>query len=370
MPSRFRLRSALVPIAVTLLSLVAAEAAVRVAHRIRPLYLDRPRVYHPHPQFHHWHEPNATSTFRTVEFSTRQRTNAHGMVGREVPLEKPAGVVRIGMVGDSFVEGFTTDEEESIPYRLEARLQAAVGEGYHVLNFGSASFSPTLEYFMLRDLGGQFDLDFVVLLFHVTDVTDDARYIDSAVRNAEGEVIAIDGGTVSWAYELATHSALLTAVTQAARALVRANVPFDLGHTFNAMFKPEYNDADRAAWALSLSYLERIRDWCAEAGIPFLLVALPVGPQVEPVGDVHASTLGLFGDGGLLTSTRMQDTLRDWASDRGIAFLDLLPAARRYKAARPDEVLFFPRDQHFTPAGKVMAADAIFEAIVPQLTRP
>lgn len=288
------------------------------------------------------------------------------MVGREVPFEKPAGVVRIGMVGDSFVEGFSTEEEYSIPRLLESRLRDDFGGMFEVLNLGSASFSPTLEYFMLRELGARFDLDMVVLLFHVTDVTDDARYIGSAVYE-RGEVVGIDGGTVSLPYELATHSALLTAVTQAGRALVRANVPFDLGHTFNAMFKPQYDPEDAAAWALTQSYLEKIRDWCEEAGVPFVLVALPVGPQLEPVGDGESNTLGLFGSGELLTSTKMQDVLGEWAAAHDVRFLDLLPAARQQRRARPDEVLFYPRDQHFTEAGSAMAAEAILEDILPLL---
>src|SRR5581483_1675951 len=74
------------------------------------------------------------------EFSVAVATNARGFHDRERPVEKPAGVVRVALLGDSLVEALQVPAEKGAAARLEAKLDARGGARHEVLNFGVSGF--------------------------------------------------------------------------------------------------------------------------------------------------------------------------------------------------------------------------------------
>jgi len=79
------------------------------------------------------------------------RTNALGFRERDLATPKPAGLVRVLMLGDSFTEGGGLAEADTIPRRVEVALHASC-PGVEVVNAGTASYSPILEYLVLADV--------------------------------------------------------------------------------------------------------------------------------------------------------------------------------------------------------------------------
>ncbi len=72
-------------------------------------------------------------------------TNSFGMRDKEYALAPPVGVVRIALVGASFVMGAGVEDDKTFQALLEDRLNAAPdlsGRRYEVLNFGVASYTP------------------------------------------------------------------------------------------------------------------------------------------------------------------------------------------------------------------------------------
>ena len=70
------------------------------------------------------------------------RTNHHGMREREIPMEKPASVVRVVALGDSYTFGFGVRAHLAYPRRLEDLLnQRSPGRRFQVLNFGVGGYS-------------------------------------------------------------------------------------------------------------------------------------------------------------------------------------------------------------------------------------
>ena len=127
-----------------ILSFLIVEGAVRTIHYwVYPLYEDKTSLSISHPSFHHWHVADGVQTYRaaTGEFTVRNRTNSYGMAGKEITHEKPKGVFRIAMLGDSFVEGFYAEEDKSIVNNLQTLLNQSSGRRFEVLNFGCSSFS-------------------------------------------------------------------------------------------------------------------------------------------------------------------------------------------------------------------------------------
>ena len=353
------------------------ETAVRVVHIYHPLFEDKTFVYQQHPVFDHWHVPNASETSRadTGEYSVHIRTNSHGMPGLERSIDKGDGIYRIALLGDSFVEGFTTEEESTISALLEGLLNKSIDQKFEVLNFGCSSFSPSLEYYLLLDLAANFRPDMVVLMFHITDVTDDWRYEKKKALDLNGKAIGIDGTKEKSAiYQIFEKSSLLRTVVQKIKKLQKQGLmeesqSVDLSESYYAMFKDSYSPSDEKAWELSKSYLKKIKDWSDEAGVPFLLVVIPVGPQVEDVVEGPDGRHVFPPAWRNLESVKMQEILQDWAREAGVDFVDLLHRAKIFKKQIKEGNLFYPMDQHFTATGNEIAADAIYEKIESLMSR-
>ena len=64
---------------------------------------------------------------RAPEYTTYFRTNQQGLRGPEISPRKPADVLRVLVVGDSFVEAAQVAEEQTFTQRLERSLNSASG---------------------------------------------------------------------------------------------------------------------------------------------------------------------------------------------------------------------------------------------------
>ena len=95
-----------------------------------------------------------------------ERTNAHGQRDKERATEKPPGVRRILLLGDSVVEGYRLRHDETISHQLEELFQ---DENTEVLNFGVSAYCTRAEVELLEVKGLKFNPDVVVLVFVEND---------------------------------------------------------------------------------------------------------------------------------------------------------------------------------------------------------
>lgn len=94
------------------------------------------------------------------------RTNSHGQRDKERTLEKPPGVRRILLLGDSVVEGYGLRERDTISRQLEDLYEDGRTE---VLNFGVSAYCTRAEVELLEVKGLRFDPDVVILVFVEND---------------------------------------------------------------------------------------------------------------------------------------------------------------------------------------------------------
>ena len=97
---------------------------------------------------------------------TYERTNAHGQRDVERTLEKPVGVRRIILLGDSVVEGAGIRQHETMSQQLESLFPGGHTE---VLNFGVSGYCTLAEVELLRVKGLAFEPDVVVVVFVEND---------------------------------------------------------------------------------------------------------------------------------------------------------------------------------------------------------
>jgi hypothetical protein len=102
-----------------------------------------------------------------ADFSVGIHTNSRGFRDREREPAKPDGVVRIALLGDSFVEALQVPLEKTAGQLLEARLNAARDDSkprYEVLNFGISNYSVGQSMLAYENAAREFAPDYVFIL--------------------------------------------------------------------------------------------------------------------------------------------------------------------------------------------------------------
>ena len=101
------------------------------------------------------------------EYAVSYRFNDHGCRGPDYPVEKPANVRRILVLGDSFALGVGVHERDTFSAQLERTLNKDLSESpeirYEVINCGVSGYSTTQERALLEIIGPEYRPDVVVL---------------------------------------------------------------------------------------------------------------------------------------------------------------------------------------------------------------
>jgi hypothetical protein len=115
----------------------------------------------------------------------RLRFNSVGFRGRDWSLEKPPGVRRIAIFGDSMVSGLEMDEPDILASQLERLLnQAQSRVRWEVLNFGLSGASPADQLVLYRELAARYQPDIVLgSYFCGNDLTDSTPQLSNNPRN-------------------------------------------------------------------------------------------------------------------------------------------------------------------------------------------
>ena len=331
------------------------------------------------PVRHHRLRPGWQGTVQGFPY----RTNALGFRERDLATPKPPGLVRVLMLGDSFTEGGGLAEADTIPRRVESTLHASC-RGVEVVNAGTASYSPILEYLVLADVVAPLAPDLVVLNLDMTDVHDDLIRTALAELDADGLPVRVptdrrretalllppalppgmrvveDGmsGLVLWQAirkssvgRRAFGELNLDEPGLAARGLVG-----DLRYDRLAITRDTPARGEDAAWATTGRYLAAIQRIAARHGARFAVVVYPYAHQVA----THETPTGRtrFGIGpGLYATERPFRTVAALGQRHGFPVISLLETFRR--RADPARPLFRGDDVHHTAEGARVMADGI-----------
>ncbi len=111
------------------------------------------------------------SANRTLMYELQPGASDHnrwGLRGAETTRQKPAGVFRVAMLGDSLIYGLHLAVDETIPNRLEGLLDESVA-GVEVFNFGVPGYGIIQEAEQARVLVPRFEPDLAVLVVCLND---------------------------------------------------------------------------------------------------------------------------------------------------------------------------------------------------------
>ena len=94
-----------------------------------------------------------------------------GFRSREIEVPKPAGVLRVVVLGDSYTYGLGVRKEEAFPNALDARLASARFQGrrVEVVNAGVPGYNTFQERLLLEEKGLPLSPDLVAVSFFLND---------------------------------------------------------------------------------------------------------------------------------------------------------------------------------------------------------
>ena len=298
------------------------------------------RLFDPQPAVryrfspHSFYEPipGARFVYRRREFAVPIRYNGFGMRDRERSLAKPAGGVRVALVGDSQTESKEVPFDSTWGQLLERRLQERwPSRRPEVLNFGVSGYGTVATTIRFRTLGARFRPDVVLYLFVDNDPYDNVGKDRQLYVERDGRMEfrpLASGGRIP----LRRRGIDFLKQHLQAYSFLKFRVA-ELGARSDAA--PERGDAaprgaagpGEEAWRSTALALERLRDSVAESGGRLLVVQ------------------------GVTSGEAMSERLERMCADLGVPYHDLLPALRRARGP-----LHYTYDGHWRASGHAVAA--------------
>lgn len=161
MLKRPSIRSLLKPLLAAVVTLVSAEALLRVYVAFRGwtpnCYAAQLQLFRPHPTTGYDLRPGFRLKSGVYEISI----NSLGLRGQEIDLEKPSDVTRIAIVGESSAFGYLVSDNEVASHLLEKKLRDR-GRRVEVVNGGVPGYNLFQSIVRFDELLAPLDPDVVI----------------------------------------------------------------------------------------------------------------------------------------------------------------------------------------------------------------
>ena len=266
--------------------------------------------------------------------------NRWGHREREFDLEKPEGVYRIAVVGDSVAVAMGLPLEQRFTNRIEQSLNRD-GGGFEVLQFANPGAETHHQLKTLATVVLEAQPDFVLLQWYVNDFE-----FTKAGRPEPPSHLIPDEGLHARLYRSSALYILLNHAWQSLQISRGAVVRFE-DYMRERFGDPESRDSRRA-----MGFLEAFVARCGEAGVPVGIALFP-----RPTDRLSDYPLAF-----------LHERVLTMCEARGIPCLDLTPTFAPY-AGRIHEIWLNRFDHHPGALGHRLAAERILAEFRPYWTR-
>jgi len=347
--------------------------------------------YFPQPQFlqiddflGHRLRPGVSGYYVEEGFS-KYSINSYGFRDREYAFEKPPGVFRIAVLGDSYVEALQVGLEQTFPKLLEKRLKKA-----QVLSFGVSGYGTAQELLAYRRYARRFSPDLVILVFYAgNDISDNSKEIshgyprpyfllengklvlDTSFRQSRRHRSLRRWGPIY--YFLTDHLALAQCLDKWRRDAMRrrrarriveerkkAERPIEPGLS-RGIFGPPQTPELRRAWTLTEHLILELDREVRDDGATLTLVTVTMAAQTDPA--LRARIEREHPDWDLDYPDRR---VRKFAEEHGIPCLNLGPGFMDYNRRTGKVLHGFGGEPkgHWNAEGHRLAAELIYRFLV------
>lgn len=315
-----------------IVGVVAAEMGLRVLGVAYPVVRDR------HDLYGFGYIPNHVFTYRD-EGAAEVRINQYGFRDEDRGIDKPEGVYRIAVLGDSFVDAIQVAEDCRFTELLETELNRSqiAGKSVEVLNFGTQGYGTAQELLVLKHQAWKFEPDLVILaVLTGNDIRNNHEPLQRDPLRAyfilrDGELILDDSfqtSEMSLARQVAHTAWKNSRLSQLALRCYRRL----RGRQFNGNFtEPGLNDyiyippKDKAwydAWDITERLLLEFQAESTKYNAGLLVVTLSQGIQVHPDRELRAAYMSRLGVSDLFYPDRR---IGAFCKHNGISAIALAP---------------------------------------------
>jgi hypothetical protein len=313
------------------------------------------------------------------EFHNHIRLNNYGLHDTLLSLEKPGGVYRVLVVGDSMAQGWQVSLEEGFPYLVEQQLSRNSGRPVEVVNLSVDSYGTDRELLLYSLLGWRFQPDLVLLAIYTgNDVQDNE--IDLETRRygyrLERPFFTLEDGTLSLhhspifspaRYETSAAYLWLTRSQAQQGFLPRENPPPAPRVVSDSPYMLEYPvelglylPEDRYwsnAWALTEALIVQMRDLAEAQGSRFATVIIPDRRAVH--SEDWASTLHDHPFLQAVDPVESVNRMEELLARHEITSLNMTWDLRAWLTRNPGQRLYYEQDGHFNVNGHAVTAQRL-----------
>lgn len=337
-------------------------------------------------RFHHELVPNSVCRSKYPEWDVEFRVNNLGFRGRDITIQKPPDVYRILLVGDSFIEGESVEEQKTSAVLAEQELAYETGKKIEVVNMGVMSYAPEIYYRVIKDKGLPLSPDLAIVNVDMSDFQNDYAYAKDMNKDGNFQNVlfqqqmgqphvalpAVDSEVKFW---LRSNSVLYAVVADRIKQLVRKikKIPEptvflvnDLNSDPHYITRSEENASNPEAWKEISANLIKIRDLLKQKKISLIVTIYPYGHQAGENEWSKGRIKNGFEAGKLYPATAAE-LLVEFGSKNGIKVVNLVPDFRQ-AVKKVDGFLYYPQDGHFTGRGHRVMANKLKEIINDYLT--
>ena len=303
-------------------------------------------------------EPGREITRSTAEFKVTFRINEHGLRDDEgLPLEPVKDRLRVLMLGDSFVLGYTVEREHLFVDQLERWWQAE-GRAIDVINAGTEGWSTDQEALWFEREGTRFRPDLVLLFPYENDLywCSERKYtrFPKPQVSPDGKPVRIalkDPGERAWWERTALGALFSGAGTQPKRFSPAEGVELPMEYGALMREEPEFMRVARAHAGGALTLLQQS---CARIGARLIVAPIPGKAAIQPEALAKLErSMGIPPE--RFSPDQPVETFLALAQERGIETMD---ARANLRAAfrRDSAPLYYETDWHFNPHGNAQFA--------------
>jgi hypothetical protein len=299
-----------------------------------------------------------------------------------------AGAFRVLLIGDSFVAGYRTDQEETMGRVLERELSKTDGyQASEVLIAGAGHPGAYYEY--LRDRALKFHPN--LILVGITLGNDISQSYD-ARRGADFEKevsprsflpadaykrsylerlpVKIDRSLRTWrVYRFLTRRIRTEPIGSWLGDAPTEVHSFDAIHSLGHFYDRQPISMLEESYQALFYYLDAIDSWSRQNETPVVLLLLPQRFQVTE-RDWKATTFAYALDESAFDLEKPNRKIMDWCRGRVVSCFDLLPVLKKSMT----DSLYLPRgDMHWNAEGQRLAAVTVKRYLLEQggiLTNP
>lgn len=365
-------------ILVLLFLLILAEGALHVLVVFVPRFRSAPfRQYD--PVIGEALIPNKSVVHARGCFRGLVVTNQWGERDRERTIEKPAGTLRIALIGDSVVEAAQVKPDEVLNIQMEKMLAASGRKNVEVMAFGVEGIGTTQELLLYNQKVRQFHPDIVLLLFVDNDVMNNSSTIQPRTYGvhtwyAPYYNLGPDGQLVlqpvqpkflgAFGTFLENHS---LAVYYLEHIWERADIGSGKWEGIPLIWGTYGDPPDEEwsqAWLITEKVLKKMQDTVEADGAKFVVIKAPSFSEVQldfrerlekEVGTIPPN----------FNAFVMQPRLQAIADRQHVAIDFMAPYMKAYEEAHHLTYPYFSMtcDTHWSPMGHVVAAETILQEL-------